>query len=180
MHLNRTMRHLLLALPLLAGVGLVACSSSDDEPTAEPTATAMMEMSPVASEAGLTITEAWARATPGNPDENSAAYMLITNAGSDDRLVRAEVDDDLASAVELHETVMEDDQMRMHPVEGWDVPGDGGTLELSQGANHVMMIGLSQQLVEGDTVGLTLHFEHAGAIHFEVPVREGMPMDSMN
>lgn len=169
MRLTQSVRALVLAIPLLAAVSLVACSSDDDgAATPEPTGAPTSE---------ITVTDAWARATPGNPDENSAVYMLITNDGmADDRLIGATVDDGLATTVELHETAMEDGQMRMRQVEGWDVPRDGGTLELAQRANHVMLIGLTKQLVEGDTVGLTLQFEQAGEVWVEASVEQGMPM----
>ncbi|MEZ4503425.1 MAG: copper chaperone PCu(A)C [Dehalococcoidia bacterium] len=175
MHFNPGLRALAYALPVLAAVSLVACSSDNDASDSDATAATPTEAMAVAD--GITISEPWARATAGNPDENSAVYMVITNGADEaDRLVSASVDDELASTVELHETVMQNGQMRMQPVEGWDVAADAGTLELSQGANHVMLIGLSKQLVVGDTVGLTLHFERAGDVHVDAPVREGEPM----
>lgn len=169
-------------LPVVAGLILAACSSSAAEPdaTATPTTTETQPPSVVAtpteSEGAIRVTDAWARATPGLSGENSAAYMLITNHGKGDRLVGAAVSEALADRAELHETVRDGDQMKMQQVEGWDVPGDGGTLELKQGANHVMLLELAGQLVPGATIEVTLQFEQAGEVQLEVPVREGAAM----
>ncbi len=60
---------------------------------------------------------------------NSAAYMVISNSGKEaDRLVSAKAD--VSKAVEIHETVMDGDVMRMQAVQGGiEVPA-GGQVEL--------------------------------------------------
>jgi len=167
----------LLALPL-AAILLVSACSDDADGDEDATATAMADGSTAASmvaattaDGQLEIIDPWARATPGNPDESSAAYMQIRSVGTADRLVGAAWEGGLAREVQIHEMVMSDGQMKMQQVEGWDIPA-GGTLELAAGGNHVMLLGLSQQLKPGDTVSLTLTFERAGEITIEVPVRD--------
>ncbi|WP_129632927.1 copper chaperone PCu(A)C [Candidatus Oscillochloris fontis] len=99
----------------------------------------------------------------------SAAFMLITNSSSTpDTLIRAE--SAVAETVELHTMVMEGDVMKMTPVEKIDIPANG-SVELKRGGLHVMLIGLRQDLNEGDMVLITLTFQNAGTIQIEAPVR---------
>jgi copper(I)-binding protein len=95
---------------------------------------------------------------------------VIHNTGAeDDRLIAAA--SDAAQRVELH-THSEDAQgvMRMREVvEGFAVPA-GGTHALERGADHVMFMGMTRTLAEGDVVAVTLTFEKAGAIAVDLPV----------
>jgi copper(I)-binding protein len=42
---------------------------------------------------------------------------------------------------------------------------------LAPGGLHIMLSGLGEQLVEGNTLPLSLTFEHAGSIELEVPIK---------
>jgi copper(I)-binding protein len=100
---------------------------------------------------------------------NSAAYMTIVNKGRQgDRLIT--VNSDIAQAVEIHISEMEDGVMTMHQVEGVDIP-TRGRIELKPGGLHVMLIGLRRDLTAGDQVMLTLGFENSGEIVVEARVR---------
>lgn len=109
---------------------------------------------------------------------NGAVYMTLTNDGdAADRLIG--VTTDIAEVVELHESSMEGGSMSMQQVEGVDVPAGGEAL-LEPGGLHVMLIGVTEDLVEGDTVDLTLEFENAGEqpVSAEVvPLGDVDPMD---
>ena len=95
---------------------------------------------------------------PAGP--NGAAYMTLTNpSDTADRLISAS--SDVAEAVELHESTLQDGSMAMQQVNGIDVPA-GGQATLEPGGYHVMLIGVAEGLAEGDTVALTLSFEQAG------------------
>ncbi|HSJ46939.1 MAG TPA: copper chaperone PCu(A)C [Euzebyales bacterium] len=112
---------------------------------------------------------------------NGAAYMTLTNDGdADDTLVR--VSTDVAETVGLHETSTQDGSMSMQEVDGIDIPA-GGDAVLEPGGLHVMLIGVTQDLAEGDTLDLTLTFDNAGeqTVSAEVvPLGDmpGMDMDS--
>jgi copper(I)-binding protein len=58
---------------------------------------------------------------------------------------------------------MQDGVMRMRPVEALLVPAHGEAV-LEPGGLHVMLMGLGDPLVEGNSLPLTLHFEHAGEV----------------
>lgn len=100
----------------------------------------------------------------------SAAYMTIANSGgSADRLLSASTD--AAASVELHESKMVDGVMQMNPVQGGIPVPAGGQAELKPGGLHVMLIGITRDLKEGETVKITLTFEQSGTIEVEAPVR---------
>ena len=117
----------------------------------------------------LVIKDIWGR--PGIEGENTAAYMMLVNNGANtDRLISAQAD--VAKAVELHEVQMENDIMRMQQVEGGiEVAADGHAL-LKPGGYHVMLIGLSQDIKEGETYPLMLQFEESGEVEVEVQVMQ--------
>jgi copper(I)-binding protein len=131
--------------------------------------------------AGMHVVGAWARpAAAGMP--NSAAYGLLLNlTDSDDVLVSASTD--AAEVAELHQMLMTDnDVMQMRPVEGGILVPAGGIAQLQPGGQHVMLIGLTQELVIGTTLDLTLSFAQSGDIVLSVPVQEPveMPMGDMS
>ncbi len=100
---------------------------------------------------------------------NSAAFMIIQNKGNlPDRLVA--VESDVAENVEIHLSEMEEDVMTMHPVEGVDIPAHG-QVELKPGGYHAMLIGINQDLKEGDKVRITLVFEKSGNLTVDAEVR---------
>ncbi|OIQ42252.1 MAG: copper-binding protein [Roseobacter sp. MedPE-SWde] len=101
---------------------------------------------------------------------SGAAFMEIMNMGAeDDQLIEAR--SDIAKRVELH-THMEtgDGVMKMvHVEEGFVIPATGSHM-LQRGGDHVMFMGLNQELQHGDVVPVTLVFKNAGEISIEIPV----------
>lgn len=125
----------------------------------------------------ITVAEPWSRAS-SEIARAGGAYLTITNAGPTDTLIAGETDS--AQRVELHNHTMTDGVMMMHEVEGGIAIGAGETVSLAPGGLHVMMMGLTEQLVEGESFPLTLTFEHAGSIEVEVMIRDvaaGGPVD---
>lgn len=100
----------------------------------------------------------------------AAAFLEITNlSDQDDRLIalRSEV----AARVELH-AHREDTNgvMQMiHLEEGIALPA-GATHALKRGGDHVMFMGLTHPLEEGEAVPVTFVFEQAGEVTVEIPV----------
>lgn len=105
----------------------------------------------------------------GGMGVNSAAYMILVNKGDQaDKLIR--VEGDVSQAVEIHETQIKDDVMRMQQIEFIEIPTKGQAV-LEPGGKHIMLIGLKEELNAGDTVTLKLVFEAAGEIEVEAVVR---------
>jgi len=105
--------------------------------------------------------------------KSGAAFMTIVNSGeTDDRLVGAA--SDVADRVELHTHVQDaNGVMSMVEVEeGFPVPAHGRH-ELRRGGDHVMFLGLTRPLQDGDDVTLTLVFEKAGEMTIDLPVDLG-------
>jgi hypothetical protein len=107
---------------------------------------------------------------------NSAAYMTLRNNGSTpDALVAASTD--AADLVELHTVIEENGVMKMRPVPQIAIPA-AGEQQLRPGGYHVMLIGITRDLEEGDTIDLTLTLEHAGPIELSVPVQMMEPEET--
>jgi copper(I)-binding protein len=100
-----------------------------------------------------------------------AVFMLLKNTGSEaDRLIGGQTE--VADVVEIHETVMEGEVMRMQMLaNGLEVPAKGEVL-LKPAGYHVMLIGMQRDLVVGDTFTLELQFETSGSLIVEPEVRE--------
>ena len=100
---------------------------------------------------------------------NGAMYVTISNHGSEaDALLSASTD--IATTVELHETIEQGGKMVMRPLLKFDVPARG-KLEMKPGSYHIMLLGLKQDLKLGDTVKVGLTFEKAGQMAVEAPVK---------
>lgn len=124
---------------------------------------------------GLQIEDAYARASSGMA-QSGAAFMQITNSGdSDCRIIGAR--SDIAERVELH-THIEDEAgvMRMVEVEeGFAIPA-GGTYMLERGGDHLMFLGLTRTMGQGDEVDVTLIFEGGEEMDITIQVDlERMP-----
>ncbi len=105
----------------------------------------------------VALGDAWCRPTP-NGRLMTGCYLTMT-ARADDRLVAVTAAG--AGRVELHETRMESGMMMMHPMaDGLALP-EGRLVELAPGGNHIMVMGLAEPLVDGDSLELKLDFERA-------------------
>jgi len=120
--------------------------------------------------AGVTVQDAWAAPTPGGVTV-SAGYLTIANTGAEaDALIGAS--SPRAGRVEIHEMAMDGDVMRMRPVERLEAPA-GGSVALAPGGTHLMFFDVTAPFAEGESVAVTLTFEHAGEVAVELPVRRG-------
>lgn len=125
----------------------------------------------------IAIEGAWARAAARDAagrGGSSAVYLVVRNRSShNDALLGAR--SDVADAVEMHRSFMDQGMMRMEPVGRVMVPARG-TLTLEPGGLHIMLIGLRRDLTEGAHLTLTLQFERAGPVTVQVPVRAAAGM----
>lgn len=113
----------------------------------------------------ITIKSPWARASIG---KNGAAFVTLVNAGNtDDKLIGATAN--ISRRVELHTHKMDGNIMRMRQVENVPLPA-GSTVMLKPGGHHVMFMGLTRELVEGQSFPLTLIFEKAGQMEVSVKI----------
>jgi periplasmic copper chaperone A len=118
----------------------------------------------------LAIDHPWTRVMPGGRDMGSG-YMTIRNDGTaSDRLVAASTQ--RARRVEIHETTLQDDIMRMrHLPDGIKIaPGD--LVELKPGGLHIMFLQVTEPFAQGEQIPVTLVFEKAGEITVEFVVED--------
>lgn len=119
----------------------------------------------------IEVTNAYARATDAMSEMPSGKFMTgvffeIKN-NHDDQLVLVGGSASIAENVEVHEVV--DGEMR--PKQGGLVIGAGSTEILKPGGNHVMLIGLSEALLPGDEVTVTLTFDNGESLDVTAPVK---------
>ncbi len=124
---------------------------------------------PLSAFAEITVTDAWARATP--PAARTAAlYLTLVNDGeADDALLGAQTD--AADIVEIHSMRHEDGMMLMEQIESMILPA-GERAKLAPHGKHLMLIGLRHDLAPGQAIHLRLEFERHPAVTVNVPVRD--------
>lgn len=113
--------------------------------------------------------------------KSAAGYLEIVNAGdAADRLLGVETA--IAKRAMLHATDHGADGVaRMIHLDAIDIPA-GGTVLLEPGGMHIMLMGLTGPLTEGDMIPATLVFERAGrvAIEFSVDAPAGTDHSRMD
>ena len=117
----------------------------------------------------ITIDDPWAR--PGFQGDNSAIYLVINNSTEQgDGLIGAS--SDVANLTEIHLSKMDaEGTMTMERQDLIGIPA-GETVILEPGGLHVMLMNLVNDLNVGDKFDLTLKFQRAGDIVFEVEVKQ--------
>ena len=110
----------------------------------------------------LTIAGAFTRATLPNAPV-AGGFLTVTNAGAqDDTLIAVETP--AAKEGQIHEMAMDGDVMKMRQLaDGLVIPA-GETVVLEPGGYHLMFMGLTGPIAEGDAVPVKLTFEKAGTI----------------
>lgn len=132
-------------------------------------AASLFALPALAMDGAIHVKDAYARAS-GPSAKAGAIFMHLHNGGeTDDTLIAAA--SDAAQRAELH-THQEDADgvMKMRRIEGGIPVPAGGDAMLRRGGDHVMLMGLTRALNDGDAVTVTLTFETAGEITIDVPV----------
>ena len=113
-----------------------------------------------AQSVGVTVTEAWSRAT-SRTAQTGAIYLTVT-AAEPDRLLSASSPS--ATTAELHQSRMTNNVMEMRAVPGGLPVQPGTPIRMAPGGYHLMLMGLKQPLTQGESIPVTLVFEHAGVV----------------
>ncbi|WP_095124688.1 copper chaperone PCu(A)C [Pseudomonas sp. Irchel s3a12] len=116
------------------------------------------------------VDDAWVRATV--PTQSASGAFMTLTADSDSKLLS--VATSAAKIVQIHEMTMNGDVMKMGEVKSVALPA-GKAVKLDPNGYHVMLMGLTGQLKEGETVPLTLIVENSKGeketIEVKAPVR---------
>lgn len=117
----------------------------------------------------VSAADAVCRPTP-NGRQATGCYLTLT-ASRDDRLVS--VTSPVSGLAQVHEMKVESNMMMMRELtDGLPLPA-GSAVALAPGGNHIMLMGVANPLVAGDTVPLTLTFANARPV--EIVARVGQP-----
>lgn len=136
--------------------------------------TGMLSTDSRAADPTIEVTAAFARASAG-PMPMGAAYLTIRNTGeTDDRLLAIKTP--ASDRTELHTHVMTDGVARMTKVDALTIPA-GAAVTLKPGGDHLMLMGLTAPLEEGERFPVRLIFETAGTVEVEVPVGSAGAME---
>lgn len=122
--------------------------------------------------AAITVTDAFSRATA--PKAKTGVVFLTVTAAADDKITGFTTP--AANRPELHMHEHKDGVMMMRQVEAIELPA-GEAVTLAPGGLHLMLIDLNGPLIEGETVDVTLMFEHADDMTLSVPVKEPGAME---
>lgn len=116
----------------------------------------------------MMVHNAMVRAVPMAGGNGAIYFTLMNGRDQADRLVT--VESDVAAATEMHESIDENNVIRMEPrPEGFAIPA-GGSVELAPGGKHVMLMNVKQPLIEGGSMTITLRFDHAAPLSVTVPI----------
>lgn len=157
------MKKFTLAAAVLAvsAAALTGCGSSSPA----------TETSPAADDAAaLSMSGAWAKAAEAGG--MTGAFGTLENSGEEDLTVVA-ASSSSASTVELHEVAMDDDgAMVMREIEGGFVVPAGSEYLLEPGASHLMLMGLTDGLLAGDTVTITLELADGSTLDVDAVAKD--------
>jgi copper(I)-binding protein len=118
---------------------------------------------------GMHIHDVYARSNGQEGGSGAVFLMMHNNSETDNRLIG--VASPVAEKVELHTHIESaDGVMQMIQIEGGIALAAGEMHEFARGGDHVMLMGLTQALADGDTFPLTFIFEQAGEITVEAVV----------
>ena len=111
----------------------------------------------------LKVNDAWARPSLSS-NNNSAAYMSITNTTNKQITIIGASAALIANNVELHKSFVDEQGIsRMTSIDKIIIPANS-TIELEPGGIHVMLFDLKRKLATGDSFDLTIAMENADPI----------------
>jgi copper(I)-binding protein len=109
--------------------------------------------------AEISVANGWTRQI-AHGQRTGAVYLTIANRGDGgDRLVSVEAAQGEAA---LHSSSSAGGVARMRPLENGLEIGARSTMKLMPGGTHIMLAGIKQPAIPGETFGLTLGFERSG------------------
>jgi periplasmic copper chaperone A len=120
---------------------------------------------------GLKIGHPWTR--PAVQGGTGAGYLTVANTGKAPDVLTA-VETAAAKSAGLHRTAMSGQVMSMRPLPSLTIPA-GKTVTLGPGGDHIMMVGLTRALSQGEKIPVTLVFQKAGRVRIELTVETTGP-----
>lgn len=120
-----------------------------------------------ATEGGMEITNAWSRATP--PGATTAVVYLLLANQSNLTITLTSIETPVAAMAHMHRTVSENGMAKMLPIDKLSL-APGEEIEFKPGGFHVMLMGLTRSLTEGETFPIKATFLQQPDLHLDVLV----------
>jgi copper(I)-binding protein len=118
---------------------------------------------------GIMVKDPYARSARPNAPTGAAFMMLMNHTDQDVKIIG--VRSDAAKRVELHTHIDKGEGvMQMTEIEGGITIPAGESHMMKRGGDHVMLMGLTDSLVDGETISVTFEFENAEEMTVEIPV----------
>ena len=120
----------------------------------------------------IEVTQPWARATFALAKTGALYFTLTNHSDKPITLLSAQVAKTVASKTEIHHTIMQDGMMKMQELAEGVLVGPGETVHFSPGGKHIMLMGLTGPLEDGEKLQLALEFNDDVSMSIDVPIRK--------
>jgi copper(I)-binding protein len=121
----------------------------------------------IAADAGtISAHDAWARASAGNAT-TGAAYVVLQGGTAADEL--RGISTPIAEKADVHESITDNGVMTMRAVPSLPIPA-GKAVALAPSGLHIMLTGLKQKMIAGQSFPMTLTFAQAAPVTVTVAV----------
>ena len=117
----------------------------------------------------LEVREPWVR-EPNPARPIGAAFMVLENTG-DTPITVVGASSKAAEVVEIHEMSMSDGVMKMRMIESLEIPAHS-SVKLEPGGYHLMLIRLTGELKDGDSVEIDLKLAGDQVVTVTAPVKK--------
>lgn len=150
----------LLAASGLVAFGLTGCATTEPEAT---------DAAIVQTSNGFEISDAWIKAT--DTDMTGVFGMIRNTTDTDFTIVSASTE--IAEMTELHETIVQSDgsSVMQEMAGGITVPA-GEDFVLEAGGNHIMLMMLTEPILPGDEITVTVTTDAGEQFEFVATARE--------
>jgi len=140
----------------LAGCSATASTEGDSDDTTSTATT-------------LTTTDTWVKAIDSGM---TAAFGMVENP-TDRDITIVSATTSVSDMTELHETLENDsgDTVMQQIDGGFTIPA-GGMLMLEPGGNHIMIMGVSDPILAGDDVTVSLTLDDGTTVEFTAPAKD--------
>ncbi|GAA2868426.1 hypothetical protein GCM10010517_28200 [Streptosporangium fragile] len=152
-------------LAALTAASASACGGQEtDRPAArqEPQATASATAAPAATGPVLSVVDPWVKTT--KKGMTAAFGTLVNNTDAEVTVVSGA--SALSPEVELHEVADSGGKMVMRPKEGGFVIPARGTHRLQPGGDHIMLMGVTEEVKPGAEIAFTLTLKDGTTLEF--------------
>ena len=96
--------------------------------------------------------------------ENGAGYFSLKNKSETQNIKLISADSSQINKIEIHNIIMENDVMKMRPVDGGVTVKVGELIKFKPKSYHLMFFGIKGEYGKGDMIDIKLNFENSASI----------------